>query len=112
MSDAVAYRRADGSCPFEERFNGLSDVVAAARIGTAVGKLERGLRSDVRSVGEGVHEARIDHGPGYRIYFGIDGRELIILLLCRDKRTQGDDISISKQLWIEYRLRKRSGRLG
>jgi hypothetical protein len=46
------------------------------------------LRPDVRPVGEGVQEARIDYGPGYRVYFGFDGTGLIVLLLCGDKRTQ------------------------
>jgi putative addiction module killer protein len=62
----------------------------------------------VRSVGEGVQEARIDYGPGYRIYFGLDGAELVVLLLCGDKRTQDEDIAFAKVLWIEYRVRKTS----
>jgi hypothetical protein len=45
--------------------------------------------------------------PGYRVYFGIDGTELVVLLLCGDKRTQHDDIAFAKVLWTEYRARKR-----
>jgi putative addiction module killer protein len=69
-------------------------------------KLARGLRPDVKPVGEGVQEARIDHGPGYRVYFGLDGMELVVLLLCGDKRKQDKDIAFAKLLWAEYRIRK------
>jgi putative addiction module killer protein len=96
----------DGSRPFDERFERLGDARAAARIDTAVRKLARGLRPDVRSVGESVHEARIDYGPGYRVYFGLDGTELVVLLLCGDKRTQDADIAFAKVLWAEYRARR------
>lgn len=106
MPDAQVYERKDGSRPFDDRFNAL-EARAAGRITTAVGKLERGLRPDVKAVGEGVHEARIDYGPGYRVYFGVDGTELVVVLLCGDKRTQHEDIEYAKALWLEYRSRKR-----
>lgn len=106
MPDARVYVRRDGSCPFDDRFAALQDPRAAARVDTAVRKLARGLRPDVRAVGEGAHEARISYGPGYRVYFGLDGGELIVLLLCGDKRTQDGDIAFAKVLWAEYRGRK------
>ena len=109
MSDTRQYVRTDGSCPFENRFDGLADARAKARIDSTVRKIQRGLRPDVKSVGAGVQEARIDYGPGYRVYFGLDGTEMVILLLCGDKRTQADDISLAKMLWTEYRERKRAG---
>ena len=99
--------RLDGSCPFEDSFKRLGDARAKARIDTTVRKLERGLRPDVKGVGSGVQEARIDYGPGYRVYFGLDGLELVILLLCGNKATQPDDISAAKRLWGEYRAEKR-----
>ena len=67
MAELRSYQRADGSCPFDERFQGLTDARAAARVDTAIRKLERGLRPDIRSVGEGVQEIRIDYGPGYPV---------------------------------------------
>ncbi|MEA2738480.1 MAG: hypothetical protein QOH05_1787 [Acetobacteraceae bacterium] len=106
MPEARSYRRANDACPFDERFERLGDPRAAARIDSAVRKLARGLRPDVRPVGEGVQESRIDYGPGYRVYFGLDGTQLVVLLLCGDKRTQGDDIAFAKVLWAEYRARK------
>src|ERR1039458_4904342 len=106
MPEARPDQRRDGSCAVDERVERLDDPRAAARIDTTVRKLARGLRPDVRPVGEGVQEARIDYGPGYRVYFGLDGTELVVLLLCGDKRTQQQDIAFAKALWAEYRARK------
>jgi len=106
MPEAREYLRPDGSCPFGDRFADLKVARAQARIDTTVRKLARGLKPDVRSVGEGVHEGRIDYGPGYRVYFGSDGESLLVLLLCGDKRTQDQDIAAAKALWAEYQTRK------
>jgi putative addiction module killer protein len=106
MPEARSNQRKDGTCSFDERFARLGDPRAATRIDSAVRKLARGLRPDVRPIGEGVQEARIDHGPGYRVYFGLDGAELVVLLLCGDKRTQDADIAFAKALWAEYKARK------
>ena len=105
MRQVREYVQTDGTCPFEVRFGALADARAKARINTAIRKLE-GLNADVRSAGKGVHEARIDYGPGYRVYFGNDGNELVILLLCRDKRTQDRDISTGQISWADYHARK------
>jgi putative addiction module killer protein len=102
MPEARSYLRADGSCPFD----GIKDARAQAKIDTAVRKLERGLRTDVAPMGEGAHESRLHYGPGYRIYFGNVGAELVVLLLCGDKRAQDEDIAFAKALWSEYRARK------
>ena len=106
MPEARECLRTDGSSPFRERFEGLDDPRAKARVDTSIRKLERGLQPDVKSVGEGVHETRIDYGPGYRVYFANDGSELVILLLCGDKRTQATDIAAARGYWRHYRARK------
>ena len=106
MPEVREYVEADGTCPFRDRFAGLADARAKARIDTTVRKLERGVTPDLKSVGEGVHEARIDHGPGYRLYFGNDGANLVILLLSGDKRTQDRDIVAARRYWADYRARK------
>lgn len=73
-------------------------------------RLRYGNLSNVRSLGGGVFEYKIDHGPCYRIYFGRDLKTLIILLSGGTKKRQGSDIEKAKVLWSEYRRQKRMGR--
>ena len=103
------YLAADGRSPFEEWFSGL-DGAAAAKVTVAVARLEQGNLSNVKPVGEGVLEYRIDWGPGYRIYFGRDGQVLVILLTGGTKKRQQRDIETAKALWADYRRRKPRGR--
>ena len=70
----------------------LKDRNARARIQVRLDRLALGLAGDVKPVGGGVSELRVDHGPGYRVYFKQQGRELVMLLIGGDKRTQGRDI--------------------
>jgi putative addiction module killer protein len=70
----------------------LRDATARARIAVRIRRLAFGNPGDVRPVGEGVSELRIDHGPGYRVYFVQQGEKLIVLLCGGDKRTQDRDI--------------------
>ena len=93
-----------GRSPFNDRFDGL-DAVSAARIVRALSQLERG-GGDLKPVGEGVSELRIDTGPGYRVYFGQDGLRLVILLCGGSKRRQSADIARARALWSEYRARR------
>lgn len=83
---------------FAAWLRGLRDRKARARIQVRIDRLQLGLAGDVRSVGEGVSELRIDYGPGYRVYFVRRGRELVILLAGGDKRTQDRDIKQAIQL--------------
>ena len=71
--------------------------------------MESGNTSNVKSVGGGVSECRIDTGPGYRIYFGSDGDTLIILLGGGTKDRQQRDIAAARELWQEYKRRKDRG---
>ncbi|MDE0632511.1 MAG: hypothetical protein OXH73_13505 [Caldilineaceae bacterium] len=79
---------------------------AAARVRTSLARMEAGNLSNVRGVGSGVSECRINVGPGYRVYFGRDGDTLIILLGGGTKARQQRDIEGARELWQEYRRRK------
>jgi putative addiction module killer protein len=79
-------------------FQELRDRQAKARILARVRRLSLGNLGDVKPVGEGVSELRIDYGPGYRVYFTSRGNEVVILLVGGDKRTQQHDIKKSKSL--------------
>jgi putative addiction module killer protein len=78
--------------------DGLSDVRARARILLRVERLAAGNPGDVKPVGEGVSEMRIDYGPGYRVYYKKHGREAVILLAGGDKRSQASDIKTALRL--------------
>ena len=83
---------------FSKWLRGLRDRQARARIQTRIDRLQLGLAGDVKPIGEGVSELRIDYGPGYRIYFVQRGGELIVLLAAGDKRTQDRDIKTALKL--------------
>jgi putative addiction module killer protein len=69
--------------------------------------MEQGNLSNVKSVGEGVLEYRIDFGPGYRIYFGRDGETIVILLIGGTKKRQQHDIDAARAYWQDYKRGKR-----
>ena len=76
----------------------LRDVRVRARVLVRVERLAAGNPGDVRPVGEGVSELRIDYGPGYRVYFKKQGRAIVVLLAGGDKRTQSRDIEKALRL--------------
>ena len=78
--------------------DGLRDVRARARVQVRIERLAAGNAGDVEPVGEGVSELRIDYGPGYRVYFKRQGRDVVILLAGGDKRTQSADIKTALRL--------------
>lgn len=100
------YSSHEGHSPFEKWFAALN-AIAAAKITKAIYKLELGNFSNVEGVGQGVFEQKIDFGPGYRVYFGKDSSQLIILLLGGSKKRQSNDIAHAISLWQDYKKRKR-----
>jgi putative addiction module killer protein len=92
--------------PFGVWRDGLGDIKTRAAISARIARLQSGNFSDSRSIGGGAVENRIDFGPGYRIYYGIDG-DKIILLCGGDKSTQDADIQIAQEYWNDYKERKK-----
>jgi putative addiction module killer protein len=88
---------------FAKWLRGLRDMQGRARIQMRLDRIERGLFGDVKPVGEGVSELRIDFGPGYRIYFAQAGQVTVILLCGGDKGTQTRDIVAAKKLAAEWK---------
>jgi putative addiction module killer protein len=101
-----------GRSPFGEWFTDLP-AVAAAKVAVAIDRIGRGLPGDVKSVGSGVSERRINIGPGYRIYFGSIKKEnavkIIILLGGGTKKRQNKDIAIAHSRWRDCKARRRKG---
>ena len=102
----IEYLGGNGASPFAHWFDGL-DAQAAARVTTAVTRVQLGNMSNTKGVGEGVFEYRIHSGAGIRIYFGKDGDTLVILLGGGTKRRQQKDIDAAKDRWRQYKQHKR-----
>ena len=107
MFELTRYRSSAGDEPFTRWLAHLVDRQARARILARIERLEIGNFGDCKPLRDGVSELRIDWGPGYRVYFGRDGRTLIVLLCGGDKRKQDVDIKRAMQLWQEYENRKK-----
>lgn len=95
-----------GRSPFRRWFDGL-DSQAAAKIAIALTRVGQGNLSNVKGLGGGVSEYRIDSGPGYRIYHGRDGETIVILLGGGTKQHQQRDIGAAQERWIDYKRRKK-----
>ena len=83
---------------FAKWLDALKDIRARARILVRIERLAAGNPGDVKPVGGGVSELRIDYGPGYRVYYKKHGRQVVILLAGGDKRTQSKDIKTALRL--------------
>jgi putative addiction module killer protein len=83
---------------FSKWLESLRDTTARARVQARILRLRHGNPGDVKPVGRGISEIRIDHGPGYRVYFIQKGQEFVILLAGGDKRTQQRDIQKALEL--------------
>ncbi|HEX8402251.1 MAG TPA: type II toxin-antitoxin system RelE/ParE family toxin [Allosphingosinicella sp.] len=83
---------------FEGWFAGLRDLIAAKRVAKRIALIRIGHFGDVKSVGDKVAELRIDHGPGYRLYFTRRGEQVILLLVGGDKGSQERDIAKAKEI--------------
>ena len=108
MLVAKQYEDANGRSPFAAWFDAFHPQ-AAAKVTKAVARMELGSFSNVKPVGSGVSEYRIDFGPGYRIYFAREGDQVIILLRGGSKKRQQKDIELTIERWQDYKRRRKLG---
>lgn len=93
------YLEDDGSAPFTEWLSNLRDLNAHARISARLNRVKLGNFGIVKALGGGVHELKIDYGPGYRLYYAMNGKTVVLLLIGGDKSTQTQDIKTAKTYW-------------
>ncbi len=106
MLEVRHYLNEKGEPLFTHWLENLKDRQARAKIKVRIDRLRLGNFGDCRSVGNGVSELKIDFGPGYRVYFGKDGENLVILLLGGNKKSQAKDIQNAKKYWNQYKETK------
>src|SRR3989304_3871655 len=102
MIQVVEYEDEHGGHPFSKWFETLN-TPAALKVRTAIARMENGNFSNVKPVGEGVSECKVHFGPGYRIYFAMDGKVLMVLLGGGTKQRQGNDIHRAQHHWSDYK---------
>ena len=109
MIEVREYQDRDDQSPFREWFDRLN-AEAARKVTTALYRVGLGNFSNVKGVGSGVYECRIDFGPGYRIYFGKDGARIVILLGGGRKQRQQNDVKLAVARWDDFKRKKRQQR--
>ena len=108
MFEIFHYLTREGLDVFEVWLKGLADVTAVARIIVRIDRLQAGNFGDHKPVGGGVWELRVDYGPGYRVYYALAGRRVVLLLCGGDKRKQSTDIRRAIDLLKDYHERERN----
>ena len=101
------YQHSNGREPFTEWWKSIRDRNTRSRLQERLVRLERGNVGDSKSIGEGIFEIRFHFGAGYRIYFGIVGNTIILLLCGGDKSSQARDIERAKTYWQNYKETQR-----
>jgi len=109
MIEVREYLDKGGRSPYAAWFDRLNRE-AAAKVAAALARMQQGNLSNAKGVGGGVYEYRIDFGPGYRVYFGKDGDQLVILVGGGTKKRQQEDINTALARWQDYKQRKGAGR--
>jgi putative addiction module killer protein len=92
----------NGLVTFDEWFDSLRDKKMQAAVDARLTRVRAGNFGDCKSVGGGVFELRISFGPGLRVYYGLHGQQVVVLLGGGDKRSQSRDIRRAQQLWQQF----------
>ena len=107
MFEIQTYLSEEGDEPYAMWLASLSDRHTKARVVVRVSRMASGNLGDVKSVGKGVWEARIHHGPGYRLYYAQAAQRLILLLMGGNKATQPADIVLAQHYWTDWQRRSK-----
>ena len=105
--EIIVFADGKGREPFSDWLKNLRDMQGRQRIFSRLRRLEQGNYGDCRALQDGVYELRLFFGPGYRVYFGEDGGNIVVLLCGGDKDSQEQDIKATKAFWKEYRNREK-----
>jgi len=106
---SIAYYLTEtGAKPFKEWLDSLKDITARQKVRIRLDRVRLGNLGKNRSVGEGVYELKIDYGPGYRVYYAIEKKRQILLLMGGDKSSQGKDIAMARKYWQNHKGRKKN----
>ena len=108
MWEILDYLTPDGRDPFKDWLAELADRQARARIAVRIQRMAAGNFGDHKPISDGVWELRIDHGPGYRVYYAQAGRRLVLILAGGDKRHQQADIETAVRYWHDWQQRNAS----
>ena len=92
----------NGLVPFDEWFGSLRDQKMQAAVDARLARVRAGNFGDCKSVGDGVFELRIALGPGLRVYYGLHGRKIVVLIGGGDKRSQPRDIRRAQEIWQQF----------
>ncbi len=92
----------DGKIPARDWLDQIEGQPVYNRIMARLDRVQEGNFGEHRPVGEGVSELVVNFGPGYRVYYGLDGADIVVLLVCGSKATQGKDIETAKGYWRQY----------
>jgi len=103
------YLTETGEKPFKVWLDGLKDIVARQKIRIRLDRVRLGNLGKNRSVGEGVYELKVDCGPGYRVYYGLEKKTVVLLLIGGDKSSQRKDIIQAKNYWGNHKRRRCDG---
>lgn len=101
------YDTSEGKKPYLDWLKSLRDVSTIARIRARIDRIEEGNLGIYKALGTGLFEFKFDFGAGYRVYFAVDGDEIILLLMGGDKSSQRRDIEKARLYWTDYLMRKR-----
>ena len=103
------YLTETGEKPFKKWLDGLKDIRARQKARVRLDRVRLGSLGKNRSVGAGVFELKIHYGPGYRVYYALEEKTVIFLLLGGEKSSQSEDIVLAREYWKDHKRRKKHG---